>query len=107
MRSIYSANSILLISSAHPFIHIGLKEQYKLENGNYVCPTPIEEAIDMSRFISQVVVTGDNRPYNIALVVPDWTAIRHELDPPFQANHGAYFTSLPSWQKVCSSLILF
>jgi long-chain acyl-CoA synthetase len=74
-----------------------LKEQYKLENGNYVCPTPIEEAIDMSRFISQVVVTGDNRPYNIALVVPDWTAIRHELDPPFQANHGAYFTSLPSW----------
>jgi len=34
----------------------------------------------MSRFISQVVVTGDNRPYNIALVVPDWTAIRNELD---------------------------
>ena len=103
----------------------------------------------MSRFISQVVVTGDNRPYNIALVVPDWTAIRHELDlpeaseeelvnnyqvkgllsakiklncynikkfevpvaflivSPFQANHGVYFTSLPSWQKVCSSLILF
>ena len=80
---LYSTNSILLISSAHPFIHIGrLKEQYKLENGNYVCPTPIEEAIDMSRFISQVVVTGDNRPYNIALVVPDWTAIRHELDLP-------------------------
>ena len=33
----------------------------------------------MSRFISQVVVTGDNRPYNIALVVPDWVAIRSEL----------------------------
>jgi len=62
--------------SADGFLSVtGLKEQYKLENGNYVCPTPIEEAIDMSRFISQVVVTGDNRPYNIALVVPDWTAI--------------------------------
>lgn len=34
----------------------------------------------MSRFISQVVVCGDNRPYNVALVVPDWTAVRSELD---------------------------
>ena len=56
-----------------------LKEQYKLENGKYVCPTPIEEAIGMSRFISQVVVCGANRPYNVALVVPDWLAIRTEL----------------------------
>mmetsp|Transcript_6798 Transcript_6798/g.9175 ORF Transcript_6798/g.9175 Transcript_6798/m.9175 type:complete len:619 (-) Transcript_6798:1-1857(-) len=40
-----------------------VKEQYKLENGKYVCPTPIEEAIGMSRFISQVVLCGANRPY--------------------------------------------
>eukprot|EP01083_Nonionella_stella_P295653 1004741_1 len=33
----------------------------------------------MSRFISQVVVTGANRPYNVALVVPDWVSIRSEL----------------------------
>ena len=56
-----------------------LKEQYKLENGKYVCPTPIEEAIGMSRFISQVVISGANRPYNVALIVPDWLAIRLEL----------------------------
>lgn len=56
-----------------------LKEQYKLENGKYVCPTPIEEAIGMSRFISQVVVCGANKPYNVALVVPDWAAIRSEF----------------------------
>jgi long-chain acyl-CoA synthetase len=56
-----------------------IKEQYKLENGKYVCPTPIEQAISMSRFISQVVVSGANRPYNVALVVPDWVAIRSEL----------------------------
>lgn len=34
----------------------------------------------MSRFVSQVVVCGANRPYNIALVVPDWAAIRSELN---------------------------
>lgn len=56
-----------------------IKELYKLENGKYVCPTPIEEAISMSRFISQVVVCGANRPYNVALVVPDWEAVRSEL----------------------------
>jgi long-chain acyl-CoA synthetase len=29
-----------------------LKELYKLENCKFVCPTPIEQAIGMSRFIS-------------------------------------------------------
>jgi len=57
-----------------------LKEQYKLENGKYVCPTPIEEAISMSRFVMQVVLCGANRPHNAALIVPDWTAIRTELN---------------------------
>ena len=56
-----------------------LKEQYKLENGKYVCPGPIEEAISLSRFITQVVLCGANRPHNVALVVPDWGAIRSEL----------------------------
>ena len=63
------------------YIHVTgrLKEQYKLENGKYVCPTPIEEAIGMSRFIMQVVLCGANRPYNVALLVLDWAAIRMEL----------------------------
>mmetsp|Transcript_41440 Transcript_41440/g.76533 ORF Transcript_41440/g.76533 Transcript_41440/m.76533 type:complete len:713 (-) Transcript_41440:241-2379(-) len=56
-----------------------LKEQYKLENGKYVCPTPIEEAIGMSRFVTQVVLAGANRPHNVALIVPDWVAVRAEL----------------------------
>ena len=56
-----------------------LKEQYKLENGKYVVPTPIETAIGMSRFVAQVVLYGANRPYNIALLVPEWNAIRSEL----------------------------
>ena len=57
-----------------------IKEQYKLENGKYVCPSPIEEAIGMSRFITQVVLVGANRPHNIVLLVPEWDALRQELD---------------------------
>lgn len=56
-----------------------LKEQYKLENGKYVVPTPIEEAIGMSRYIAQVVLYGANRPHNIALLVPEWSTIRTEV----------------------------
>lgn len=63
-----------------------LKEQYKLENGKYVVPTPIEEAIGLSRFISQVVLCGANRPYNVALLVPDLTTLRSHLKLPESAT---------------------
>lgn len=33
----------------------------------------------MSRFIDRAVVTGANHPYNVVLIVPEWTAIRNEL----------------------------
>jgi len=56
-----------------------LKEQFKLENGKYIVPTPIENAIGMSRFIQQVVLVGANRPHNIVLLVLDWAAVTTEL----------------------------
>lgn len=56
-----------------------IKEQYKLENGKYVVPTPVEHAIENSRFVSQVLLAGANKPHNVALIVPEWTAIRSEL----------------------------
>mmetsp|Transcript_11136 Transcript_11136/g.14550 ORF Transcript_11136/g.14550 Transcript_11136/m.14550 type:complete len:695 (-) Transcript_11136:339-2423(-) len=52
-----------------------LKEQYKLENGKYVVPGPIEAALQGSRYITQAVLYGDNRQYNVALVVPDWQLV--------------------------------
>ena len=56
-----------------------IKEQYKLENGKYVVPTPIEEAIAMSSFIEQVVLYGTNRPNNVAILVLNEAAIAVEL----------------------------
>jgi long-chain acyl-CoA synthetase len=44
-----------------------LKEQYKLENGKYVMPTPLEEALKLSPYISSVMLYGANKPYNVAL----------------------------------------
>lgn len=53
-----------------------IKEQYKLENGKYVVPTPLEEALKLSPYIANVMVHGANRPHNVALIVPDADAVR-------------------------------
>ena len=53
------------------YIRGRIKEQYKLENGKYVVPSPIEEQLQLSGFISQVMVYGEQRPHNVAIIVPD------------------------------------
>ena len=45
-----------------------IKEQYKLENGKYVVPTPLEEQLKLSPYVANVMVYGDNKPFNVALV---------------------------------------
>ncbi|MCC6664499.1 MAG: long-chain fatty acid--CoA ligase [Polyangiaceae bacterium] len=52
-----------------------IKEQYKLENGKYVVPSPLEEELKLSPFIANVMIHGANKPYNVALVVPDKAAL--------------------------------
>ena len=52
-----------------------IKEQYKLENGKYVVPAPLEEQLQLSPFITQVFIHGENKPFNVALIVPDRQAV--------------------------------
>lgn len=52
-----------------------IKEQYKLENGKYVVPSPLEELLQISPFINQAFVFGDNKPFNVAMVVPDLVSL--------------------------------
>jgi long-chain acyl-CoA synthetase len=53
-----------------------IKEQYKLENGKYVVPSPLEERIKLSSFVSNVMVYGDNKPFNVALIVANVDALQ-------------------------------
>src|SRR5581483_534775 len=57
-----------------PYITGRVKELYKMENGKYVAPAPLEEKITLSPFIQQAVVFGSDKPYNVALLVPDLAA---------------------------------
>jgi len=53
-----------------------IKEQYKLENGKYVAPAPLEELLKLSPYILNSMVYGDNRLFNVALVIPDVEAVK-------------------------------
>src|SRR6185369_2815957 len=58
------------------FITGRIKEQYKLENGKYVVPAPLEEALKLSPFISNVMIYGDNKPFNVALVAANVDSVK-------------------------------
>jgi long-chain acyl-CoA synthetase len=60
------------------FLYISgrIKEQYKLENGKYVMPSPLEEELKLSPYFANVMLHGDGRPFNVALVVPNEPAVR-------------------------------
>jgi long-chain acyl-CoA synthetase len=57
------------------FITGRLKEQYKLENGKYVVPTPLEEQLKLSPYVLNCMVYGDNRLFNVALLVANVNAV--------------------------------
>jgi len=59
------------------FITGRIKEQYKLENGKFCFPVSLEEAICLVPFVQQAVIYGNNRPYNICVVVPDFDVLLH------------------------------
>eukprot|EP00051_Salpingoeca_urceolata_P008499 m.106508 g.106508 ORF g.106508 m.106508 type:complete len:653 (-) comp15784_c0_seq1:367-2325(-) len=56
-----------------------VKEIFKLGNGKYVAPGPAERALEFSRYIAQSVIYGDDQDYVVAIVVPEWPAVRAKL----------------------------
>jgi long-chain acyl-CoA synthetase len=48
------------------------KELFKTSGGKYIAPSPIEQAIKASRFVSQVVLIGNERKFPSALIVPNF-----------------------------------
>ena len=51
------------------------KDLIKTAGGKYVAPQPIEAELMNDPLIERAVVIGDQRPYCVALIVPDWQAL--------------------------------
>ena len=47
----------------------------KTSGGKYVAPLPIESQLENDRYVKSSLVVGDQHPYVVALIVPDWQAI--------------------------------
>jgi long-chain acyl-CoA synthetase len=71
-----------------------IKEQYKLENGKYVVPVPIEQALQLSPFITNVMLHGQNKPFNVAIIVPDMDSLKK-----WATEKGFDITSIPELLK--------
>ena len=48
------------------------KELFKTSGGKYIAPSPIEQMISASLFVSQVVLVGNGRNFAAALIVPNF-----------------------------------
>jgi long-chain acyl-CoA synthetase len=53
------------------------KELFKTSGGKYIAPSPIEQMIRASRFVSQVVLIGNERRFPAALLVPNFDQLRN------------------------------
>jgi long-chain acyl-CoA synthetase len=65
--------------AGHLFLTDRKKDLFKLSNGKYIAPQLIESLLKQSEFVNQVVVVGASRKYPVALIVPDWEALRSAL----------------------------
>jgi long-chain acyl-CoA synthetase len=54
------------------------KDEYKLSNGKYVHPESIETDIKLIRNIANAFVWGEGKAYNIAVIVPDFAAMKKD-----------------------------
>jgi long-chain acyl-CoA synthetase len=71
-----------------------IKEQYKLENGKYVAPVPIEQALTLSTLVANAMVHGQNKPFNVAIIVPDMEQLKK-----WAGEKGLDTTSIPELLK--------
>jgi long-chain acyl-CoA synthetase len=65
----FDADGFLVITDRkkHLFVNSG---------GKNIAPQPIENLLQQSRFVDQIVLIGDKRRFNTALIVPDFEALR-------------------------------
>ncbi len=89
-----------LDSDGYLYITGRIKEQYKLENGKYVVPAPLEEEVKLSPYIANIMLHGANHEHNVALVVADKAALE-----PWAAVNGVPVGQLESNPKVHELLL--
>lgn len=63
----------------HFYITDRIKDLFKLSNGKYVAPLQVESLLKQSPLVSQPVVVGSGRKQVGVLIVPDWEALKEDM----------------------------
>ena len=83
------------------------KEIFKLSNGRFVAPQPIENRLKESAFIDQVMVVGEHQKFASALILPDFKYLKEwcesrQLDA---GKDAAELINLPEVKKALNTEI--
>jgi long-chain acyl-CoA synthetase len=78
----FDSDGFLLITDRkkHIFVNSG---------GKNIAPQPIESLLQQSKFVDQIVLIGDRRRFNTALIVPDFEALKE-----YAKDHGISFSDM-------------
>ena len=87
------------------FITGRIKEQYKLINGKYVFPTALEEEMKLIPLVETVMVYGDGRDFNIALVIPDFVVLEKYAKENNLPNDHEALVQNPQVQEMIANVI--
>ena len=77
-----------------------VKEQYKLENGKYVAPAPLEESLKLSAYVDQIILYGFNRPHNVAVIVAAMPAVEKFAEKNKISTSGTSLLNEPEIRKL-------
>jgi long-chain acyl-CoA synthetase len=72
-----------------------IKEQFKLENGKFVVPAPLEDIFSRGPMLLQSFLYGENKKFTILLVVPNYI----EVEKWAKAKHPELVPLLPKEPK--------
>ncbi|NVO20922.1 MAG: AMP-binding protein [Bacteroidetes bacterium] len=69
------------------------KEIFKLSSGLYVNPKVVEEQLRKSRFIKEAWVSGHNRNFLVAILIPDFGEIKQKIHGLEQLDNASLITN--------------
>lgn len=89
------------------FLHITgrIKEQYKIQNGKYVVPAPIEEKLTMTPYVDAAYVHGANMEYNVCILALNPEAIHEYLTSMGVSKKDEQTADHPIVSKLVENLI--
>ena len=82
-----------------------IKEQFKLDNGKFVVPAPLEDALCRCLLVAQSFLVGANKSHTVALIVPDMVEVRNWVNQHKDGKTKELVSLLPTPEQLADASI--